>query len=356
MPALPKIQPVLTLDASIPAAELAKIRDNFSAIVFAGGHLWLGGDEGTQIDRVTADGAGNFGGHQRFDLASILALPSGAGSEIDIEGLDFSLGHLWIIGSHSLKRKKADDDKSAQKNRERLKEIVAEPNRHTLARVPLDGAGKPAAESGGLRAARLEGDSKGDQLTRAIRADDHLGLSSGVPGKENGLDIEGLAVAEHRVFAGLRGPVLRGWAIVLEFEWKDSGPGAIALASPVKKHFLQLEGLGVREMAIRGKDLYILAGPTMDLDGPVFIYRWLKTLDNTQEALVWRKDLTKVLSVPFGTGTSAGRDHAEGITFIDGGTTGAEVMVCYDSPAEGRLVSGRSEQVRLDIFEIPAGV
>jgi hypothetical protein len=31
-----------------------------------------------------------------------------------------------------------------------------------------------------------------------------------IPGKDNGFDSEGLAVADDRVFIGLRGPVLRG--------------------------------------------------------------------------------------------------------------------------------------------------
>lgn len=353
MVAIPKRQAVLTLDASIPAQRLADIRNNLSAIVAARGHLWLGGDEGTEIDRVEADGTGGFGHHQRFDLEPILDLPSGAGSEIDIEGLDFSAGYLWMIGSHSLKRKKAEEDKVAEKNRKRLAELVAEPNRHTLARIPLDGDSRPAAKMGDLQAARLAGDQTGNELTKAIRADTHLGASCNVASKENGLDIEGLAVVNDRVFVGLRGPVLRGWAIVLEFEWKDSKPGLLALAGRVRKHFLQLDGLGVRELAIRGKDLYILAGPTMDLDGPVFIYRWPKALDTTEEVVLWRKDLEHVISVPFGTGRTTGRDHAEGITLMNQQDP-AEIMVCYDSPAEARLVEQRPEQVRLDIFEIPA--
>jgi hypothetical protein len=111
-----------------------------------------------------------------------------------------------------------------------------------------------------------------------------------------------------------------------------------------------LDGLGVRELAIRGKDLYILAGPTMDLDGPVSIYRWPKALENSAEALLWRKDLQKALDVPYGTGKDAGRDHAEGIALIEQPGAQPDIMICYDSPADGRLVEGQPEQVRLDIF------
>ncbi|WP_457090403.1 DUF3616 domain-containing protein [Microvirga sp. P5_D2] len=37
-----------------------------------------------------------------------------------------------------------------------------------------------------------------------------------IPSKENGFDVEGLAVREGRISPGLRGPVLRGHAVVLD--------------------------------------------------------------------------------------------------------------------------------------------
>ena len=63
-------QLTLTLDKTLP--NLEDIRNNFSAIVVAGEFLWLGGDEGTQIDRMTVDSAGNYGAHRRVELASLL--------------------------------------------------------------------------------------------------------------------------------------------------------------------------------------------------------------------------------------------------------------------------------------------
>ena len=54
---------------------------------------------------MTRDPAGDFGSHRRFDLAPLLKLPDGTEGEIDIEGLDVDGGYLWLIGSHSLKRK-----------------------------------------------------------------------------------------------------------------------------------------------------------------------------------------------------------------------------------------------------------
>lgn len=56
-------------------------------------------------------------------------------------------------------------------------------------------------------------------------------LKAGIPGKDNGFDIEGIVVFPDEsggiediwVFVELRGPVLRGWAILLELQVKDEG-------------------------------------------------------------------------------------------------------------------------------------
>src|SRR3546814_13829874 len=101
-----------------------------------------------------------------------------------------------------------------------------------------------------------------------------------VPSKENGFDVEGLAVRGSRVFLGLRGPVLRGWATVVELDLKTPKPGRLKLrrigagGERYRKHFLDLDGLGIRELVFDGDDLLVLAGPTMDLDGPVVLFRW----------------------------------------------------------------------------------
>ena len=242
------------------------------------------------------DPAGNFGSHQRFDLEPLLKLPDGTEGEIDIEGLDVDGGYLWLIGSHSLKRKKPDEDDDPEENIDCLSEVEADGNRFTLGRVPFTNGPdwRPVQNNGGLTAARLEGNARGNLLTKSLKDDPHIGpfvprfsngRMVGIPGKDNGLDVEGLAVSGNRAFLGLRGPVLRGWTVVLEIQMADSSSGLFRLEAlgtarhPLPEALLQLDGLGVRDIAIHEKDLYILAGPTMDLDGPVFIYRWRKALD-----------------------------------------------------------------------------
>jgi hypothetical protein len=358
----PKSSPLLRFSAALLKKNLAKARDNISAVVLHDNHLWLGGDEGTSIDRMTRDGSGNFGSHTRFELKDLLALPAPAKEEIDIEGLDVDGGYLWLIGSHSAKRKTADSEKSPAKNVERLATIEMDGNRFTLGRLPLNASAEPVAKHESLTAARVKGDARGNLLTAALKHDRHLGRFvpvtsdgasiEGIPSKDNGFDVEGLAVSGNRVFLGLRGPVLRGWATVIELRVMASGDGLLldpigAEGEPYRKHFLQIDGLGVRELAIDGKDLLVLAGPSMDLDGPVFIYRWRNALEARAESLTFREDLIELVAVPFGEGS----DHAEGLTIVT--RTPLSVLVSYDSPHPSRLDSTDGSGVTADIFDVP---
>jgi Protein of unknown function (DUF3616) len=358
---IPKSSPILRFNPALPKKDLEKIRDNVSAIAIDGEHLWLGGDEGTSIHRMTRDASANFGNHTSFDLHGTLGLPGPSDQEIDIEGLDMDGGYLWLIGSHSAKRKKADKDETTEKNLKRLAKIEMEGNRFTLARVPLDASATPVSAHGGLTAARLHGTKKDNLLTKALMNDDHVGrfvpreapaqVIEGIPSKDNGFDVEGLAVKGNRVFLGLRGPVLRGWATVIELQ-VSAGGGELTLdtfASSGKtylKHFLQLDGLGVRELVIDGNDVLVLAGPSMDLDGPVFIYRWKEALNSHADSLTWNKDLMRVVTVPFGVT----KDHAEGLTVVT--TAPLSLMVCYDSPAATRIEGPDGSGVKADVFEI----
>ena len=358
----PKSSPILRFSAAVLKKDLAKARDNLSAVVLRDNRLWLGGDEGTSIDRMTRDSSGNFGDHTRFELKDLLKLPAPAKEEIDIEGLDLDGGYLWLIGSHSAKRKKAESDKSLAENFERLGKVEMDGNRFTLARVPLNASGEPVAQQGSLTAARLKGDESGNVLTAALKEDDHLGrfvprkssegLVKGIPSKDNGFDVEGLAVSGNRVFLGLRGPVLRGWSIVIELRVKASSDDVLSLepigaaGEPYIKHFLQLDGLGVRELSIHRNDLLILAGPSMDLDGPVFIYRWKKALESSADSLTGREELIKAVTVPFGDRS----DHAEGLSIVT--RTPLSVLVSYDSPHRSRLDGADGSGVSVDIFDV----
>lgn len=341
------------------------LRGQLSGVAQVGGDLWLASDESNTVERLSRRDDGHYGGHRPFALGDFLDLPGGD-EEIDLEGLDYDGGYLWLVGSHSLKRGKPKPGKKIERNLERLARVTADGNRCLLARIPLgpeaDGGEwvlRRREESGGAvrTAARLMGGEHGNLLTDALRMDAHLGPYLSIPGKDNGLDVEGIAVRGDRVFLGLRGPVLRGWAVVLEVRVEEAAPGLLRLAAldddgrPYRKHFLDLRGLGVRDLRLQKRDLLILAGPTMDLDGPAAVFRWRDALDADGDTLTPMDELPEVVGVPYGTGDHHAHDHPEGITLFsaDGGKPD-RLLVVYDSPDSARLQGGTG--VEADLFPL----
>jgi len=344
------------------------LRSDLSGVAAAGRCLWVANDELATVERLTRQDDGSYAGHEIVQLAEIFDLPDGAEGEMDIEGLDVADGYLWVVGSHSLTREKPEPgEHDPAEALARLTELEHHPNRHFLGRIPLvEGARgmfdlRPKAKGGERGTTRRSGCLKtkadGDALDKELRGDVHIARFTGVPAKENGFDIEGIAARGDRVFLGLRGPVLRGWALLLELRVKEPRRGRLKLrklgqgGARYAKHFLDLAGLGIRELAFDGEALLILAGPTMDLDGPVVLYRWPGALSATAQTVVPADQLERVAELPYGRGV----DHAEGICWLP--TAGAapgdaarELLVVYDSPAEDRLHDGTA--IDADVFRL----
>ena len=326
------------------------VRDGLSTALRTGDNLWLSCDERTTLERLTLAKDGSFAGHQSFDLKDYLQLPDGDKSEIDIEGMGMANNYIWIVGSHSLKRKKPRRHHPVEKQMRHLAKVQSDPNRYLLARIPivLDKASgehilhktceDPERPGHQLRAAQLRGDQTSSTLTDALQQDEHIGPFMSIPSKDNGFDVEGLTTSGNRIFIGLRGPVLRGWAVVLEVETEEDDKGPLHLKQltkkrPYKKHFLHLKGKGIRELRIFGDDMYILAGPTMDQDGVIAIYRWANALRHTEEeTMVHTTELERLCEVPHGTGADSGKDKAEGLAIYDE----KHALVVFDSPVEAR--------------------
>jgi Protein of unknown function (DUF3616) len=167
-----------------------------------------------------------------------------------------------------------------------------------------------------------------------------------LPGKDNGLDIEGLAVRGMRAFIGLRGPVLRGWSCILEvrLQAQDDKLKLLPLDGtvPYRKHFQNLNNLGVRDLLMHGDDLFVLVGPTQSHDGPHEIWRWKGGAKEAGAA----SGFQRVLVLP----QREKVDRAEGFTVLDEAGTSASVLVVYDAPAEGRLV--KKGAVTADLFRL----
>ncbi|MFC0252123.1 DUF3616 domain-containing protein [Massilia consociata] len=395
-----------------------ELRDGLSVALRMGRTLWLANDESVSLERLTLcdeDSSGNTSftrDHKQFALHDYLELPlppygekpgetpldgpdgkpgsdpgndmadrsgvapgdAGIGdsargriNEADIEGLACDGKYLWLVGSHSLRRKQPKAGDGVKKAHKRLASVSADGNRYLLARIPV-------VEENGLyslavqhmhkdkprSAALLRGDEHGNELTALLKDDVHLGPFLAIPGKDNGFDIEGIAVAGKHLLLGLRGPVLRGWAIVIEVApVEDDRPGRLRLGplgddgQRYRKHFLDLHGLGIRDLCLHGQDVLVLAGPTMDLDGPVTVFRWrggarLGTKDADKECVVAADQLERVLDLPFGQGV----DHPEGITLFSSAGGGDEaLLVVHDSAAPSRQIG---ESILLaDVYPLP---
>lgn len=341
------------------------IRDGVSSIACTGDYLWVAGDENVSIQRLEKLEDGSYGNGRNYFLKDFFELPS-LDEEADIEGMDVDGNYLWIVGSHSYKRKKAREDReNPLEEIDRLCLTTLGSNRNLLARIPIikDEKGvyvlvkecdDPENPGKRLTAAKLKhSKKKWSQLTKKLKSDKHIGSYIGIPGKDNGFDIEGLTVIQDKIFLGLRGPVLRGWAIILEIGVEENTTGILNLKKNpeaqeyFKKHFINLHGMGIRELVCQGKDLIILAGPTMDLDGIMEIYRWKNGIEHQEGQMVKRIDIESIFVFPQ-EGKVRGRDKAEGLALRNDNY----LLVAYDSPGDQRKIG--DYKVVLDTILLPA--
>jgi hypothetical protein len=138
----------------------------------------------------------------------------------------------------------------------------------------------------GRRALRLKGDAQANLLTRALANDPHFGPYMAIPGKDNGFDID---------------------------------------------------GLGVRDLHFSGDDLYILAGPTMVLNGDIRVFKWPAArplLAANREPVRFEAALTESVPLPHGRGTN----RAEAICDLPPALLGGKArwLVLYDAPGADR--------------------
>lgn len=344
------------------ASRSSQTHVNLSAVREDGRCLWVAGDETATVERLRAHHAGKlarYDDEHSYALADFVDLPGDSGDEADVEGLARAGNYLWAVGSHSLKRSKIKPEHADAKSMKRLAKIEDQINRRLIIRVPVvDGAdGSPELR----REATVDGEkltaavlgSRGKSLTDHLAEDKHLGPFLSIPSKDNGFDLEGVAVHDDSLYLGLRGPVLRGWAVLVEVvpTVKKKHPQRLRLSKIGKngrryrKHFLDLDGLGIRDLCPDGDDLLVLAGPSMDLDGPVRVYRWHQAGRTEAPEVVRGEEITPILELPYGDGD----DHAEGLALVTRKGK-QQLLVVYDSPAEHRLTE---RGIAADLVELP---
>ena len=258
-------------------------------------------------------------------------------------------------GSHSyvrtLPRKRGDPNDPADAAGSadplvRMAKIRMRRRRYLLGRLTLTADGAGIASPADQAAPCLRFNAGGNSLTRALRHDEHLARFLTLPEKENGLDIEGLAAKGNRLLVGLRGPVIRSFAIVLEIAVKEKS-GALRLEAigprgrRYRKHFLGLDGLGIRDLARVGDDAVLIAGPTMGLSGPWAFLRWRRAFRRTAEGIVDPDAIRPLLQI-----APHGDERPEALTPLRHPNGRRGWLLVYDTPWPKRIT--RSGKYRAD--------
>lgn len=330
------------------------IGDDVSSLAVAGRSIFCTCDETATIERVLFDpDRMEAARHMNYPLGEIFELPDGPPGEMDIEGLSVADGYLWICGSHSLKRGQPDGQGFGE-----MAETEWDPNRAFLGRVPLvdrgGGVFEPVASiervgDDGGRTARMIPMTKSRQtiLRKMLAEDPYIGCYVDLPCKENGLDIEGVAVQGDTVLLGLRGPVLGGFALIVRMELKETKDGALKprRLETGRRYALQaldLNGQGIRDMLWHGERLLVLSGATTDLEALQSVF----AIDSYEvdRAIYPAGALRRELDLPI----YRGADHAEGIGLIETGA-GTALAIAYDSPHNERRAKDQ-QRLTVDLF------
>lgn len=193
------------------------------------------------------------------------AISLGCDKEIDIEGITRhgDTNTFFVVGSHSWRRKNIMRKKHRKKTYQKIKKRFEvdspdrEKSRERLIQFEL------SAETGKL----VPGSMKEVSLRDTLDKHPVLGHFSKIPGKENGIDIEGIASDGVNLYLGFRGPVFRhGFAPVLVFP--PNAPDQAEL------RYVALDGCGIRDMARVEGGFLLIAGPVGEASLPCKIYFW----------------------------------------------------------------------------------
>ncbi len=285
---------------------------NISGVAVSQQFMALATDEGTQLEIFTPSNNSQWQSSQLITL-------SNSPEEIDLEALAWRKPYLYALGSHSAKRKKINRDLTQKQNLKRLQQTSEEKARQQLFRIQLNDQ---------LQAVDIQSLS----LQPLIKQDATLKAFAGLPSKENGIDIEGLAVDNKgRLLIGFRGPVLRGNITPLmrvqlkkkRFEIKKS-----------KLLYLPLNGRGVRGLSETSQGFLVLSGAVGDQPLSYQVHLWsgknaLPGRDAPASALLYLCDLP------------ASNGKPEGIQFLSQSAKQIDFMIVEDSLTNGQPKSYR---------------
>jgi hypothetical protein len=276
---------------------------NISAIEIVGDRLIVGADEGNKIKILKHNGEG---------YAVERSIPLSNDNEIDIEGIACEGSIVYVVGAHSAKRAQIDADRTYEQNRTAIKTVSLESQRDRLFRLDLN----------------AEAEIEQTSLRSLMDRHDLLQLFSKIPSKENGIDIEGMAVRNGLLYIGFRGPVLRdNWVPILKCRF----------ATPINRAdlvFINLGGRGIRDLTPVQDGFLILAGPVGDGPGSYQIYVW-----DGEDCLPGSRTSGQMGQIELlGEIPVYNNTKAEGIALLTESRSDYEVIVVFDGVENGAPV------------------
>ncbi len=312
--------PLLPLGEVAVEGKLKNSKD-VSALALTDGHLVVGADEDDAIQILRRSSSAQF--EVQFEVGRLQTL--GDGEELDIESLARVGDTYYVLGSHSRKRKKVEphDRKALRRpyaeNRQRLlaDSIEAEVSRRRLFRFTFD----PASGDAPTHKAEID-------LNPIFLKHEILKVFQPLASKENGIDLEGLAVVGDILYLGFRSPVLRpGFAPVLRLPFDR--PKAAELL------FVYLGGRGIRELTRVDDGFLIIAGAGGDAPLPYLLYHWdghdmIPGQRSPEDPPMGRVTLLGRIPTPAG-------GKAEGLAVLATSDGHYELLVAYDSVVNGGL-------------------
>lgn len=281
------LQPLapIPLEGEIPG------KADLSGLGLHGDRLFLVSDETAHVQVLQKAGKG---------YTVVGSVPVGQpDTEVDLEAIAVAGDTVYAVGSHSAVRPKQVANLTYSENRARMTQILPPGPRDILARFPA--AGGPAEIS---------------SLRQKIAADPVLAPFAKLPSKENGVDVEGLAVKGDDVYVGFRSPLLRGsFAPVMKTKFDAK--------STHELRYLDLGGRGVRDLLAVEGGFLVLAGPSGEGGYSFAIYFWdghdgLKGA----EPQGWCRLLAEL--------PSSEKLKPEGLTLVSEDATAYEILVVTD--------------------------
>jgi hypothetical protein len=232
----------------------------------------------------------------------------GKALELDGEGVAYADGFYYVIGSHGHPRD-SDHKLDAIRDAAKIKARIAAASQIVRFRAGADGTVSAIERTAKLRTVMAAEPALASALDRRL--------------ENNGLTIEGIAIRRGRILVGCREPALsNGRAAVLSVAIE-----ALFGNAPADARLYRLplgEGRGVRDLAVFGDSVLVLAGPAMSDPGPAAIYRW----DGESEDVLQLKDLAKLVG-------KDGTRKAEALLPLDESPSGLRVLILFDSEKEG---------------------